>query len=128
MNPNEVLKQAGDLIGERGNDYGGIENNFQLIADLASLRLGRDIHPYEIAVIMVCVKNARNFSNPTHMDSRLDAINYEAFAALFTADYEAQKMSKPSDIDYRKRRDFKSATVTRLSALESTIVRPSAES
>ena len=87
MNPHDLLQQASEIIGERGNDYGGIEDNFQLIADLASLRLGRDIHPFEVAIIMVCVKNARAFNNPTHIDSRLDAMNYEAFAAMFANDY-----------------------------------------
>jgi len=114
MNPHDLLKQASDLIGERGADYGGIENNFQLIADLASLRLGRDIHPYEVAVIMVCVKNARNFANPSHIDSRLDAMNYEAFATLFAKDYEMQKSTAGADIDYKRRRDFKSAVVTKI--------------
>jgi len=113
MNPNDLLKQASELIGERGADYGGIENNFQLIADIASLRLGRDIHPYEVAVIMVSVKNARNFANPSHMDSRLDAMNYEAFAALFAKDYEQQKSTANADIDYKRRKDFKAAVMSK---------------
>ena len=134
MNPHDLLKQASDLIGERGADYGGIENNFQLIADLASLRLGRDIHPYEVAVIMVCVKNARNFANPTHTDSRLDAMNYEAFATMFAKDYEDQKLNAGADIDYKRKRDFKAAVVTKintkpvLSHLETVQAPRSAES
>jgi hypothetical protein len=80
--PTDLLRQAADIIAERGETYGGIENNFQLIADLASLRLGRDIHPFEVAIIMVCVKNARAFNDPTHLDSRVDAMNYEAFAVI----------------------------------------------
>jgi hypothetical protein len=101
MNPHDLLQQASEIIGERGADYGGIEDNFQLIADLASLRLGRDIHPFEVAIIMVCVKNARAFSSPTHIDSRLDAMNYEAFAAMFANDYVTQK--EGSGIGYKKR-------------------------
>ena len=107
MNPHDLLQQASEIIGERGADYGGIEDNFQLIADLASLRLGRDIHPFEVAIIMVCVKNARAFSSPTHIDSRLDAMNYEAFAALFANDYVQQK--EGSGIGYKKRADLKPA-------------------
>ena len=45
MTPHDLLVQAADIIAQRGEGYGGIENNFQLAADLASLRLGRDIHP-----------------------------------------------------------------------------------
>ena len=107
MNPHDLLQQASEIIGERGTDYGGIEDNFQLIADLASLRLGRDIHPFEVAIIMVCVKNARAFSSPTHIDSRLDAMNYEAFAAMFANDYVTQK--EGSGIGYKKRADLKPA-------------------
>jgi hypothetical protein len=107
MNPHDLLQQASEIIGERGVDYGGIEDNFQLIADLASLRLGRNIHPFEVAIIMVCVKNARAFSSPTHIDSRLDAMNYEAFAAMFANDYVQQK--EGSGIGYKKRADLKPA-------------------
>ena len=60
MNPHELLNQAANIINQRGEGYGGIENNFQLAADIASLRLGRDFHPYEIAIIMASVKNARS--------------------------------------------------------------------
>jgi len=109
MNPHDLLQQASEIIGERGADYGGIEDNFQLIADLASLRLGRDIHPFEVAIIMVCVKNARAFSSPTHIDSRLDAMNYEAFAAMFANDYVNQK--EGSGIGYKKRVDLKPAKI-----------------
>ena len=107
MNPHDLLQQASEIISERGENYGGIEDNFQLVADLASLRLGRDIHPFEVAIIMVCVKNARAFSTPTHIDSRLDAMNYEAFAAMFANDYVNQK--EGSGIGYKKRADLKPA-------------------
>jgi len=109
MNPHDLLRQASEIIGERGTDYGGIEDNFQLIADLASLRLGRDIHPFEVTIVMVCVKNARAFSNPTHIDSRLDAMNYEAFAAMFANDYVNQK--EGSGIGYKKRIELKPAKI-----------------
>ena len=103
MNPHDLLQQASEIISERGENYGGIEDNFQLIADIASLRLGRDIHPFEVAVVMVSVKNARSFSDPTHIDSRLDAMNYEAFAAMFANDYVKQKAASGANIGYKKR-------------------------
>jgi hypothetical protein len=121
QNPYDLLRQASDIISERGENYGGIEDNFQLIADLASLRLGRDIHPYEIAVIMVCVKNARAFSTPTHMDSRIDAMNYEAFAATFAQDYLDQKTAAGTDIGYKKKTDLKPATVSKFNVPKSNV-------
>ena len=103
-------------------NYGGIEDNFQLISDLASLRLGRDIHPYEVAIFMVCVKNARAFSTPDHLDSHVDAMNYEAFAATFAQDYLRQKSESGSaDISYKKKADLKPANVAKF-----TIPKPAA--
>jgi len=121
QNPYDLLRQASEIISERGENYGGIEDNFQLIADLASLRLGRDIHPYEIAVIMVCVKNARAFSTPTHMDSRIDAMNYEAFAATFAQDYLDQKTAAGTDIGYKKKADLKPANVAKFNVPKSNV-------
>lgn len=108
MTPQELLREASAIIDQRGEGYGGIENNFQLAADLASLRLGRDFHPYEIAIMLACVKNARAFASPDHMDSHVDAVNYELFAATFAADYAATKAGVEF-IDYQKKADRKAA-------------------
>lgn len=112
MTPHELLKLAGDVISERGANYGGIEDNFQLIADLASLRLGRDFHPYEIAIIMACVKNARAFASPNHLDSHVDAMNYEMFAATFAEDYIISKQGTEV-IEYQKKADRKVARASK---------------
>jgi len=112
MTPHELLKLAGDVISERGANYGGIEDNFQLISDLASLRLGRDFHPYEIAVIMACVKNARAFASPNHLDSHVDAMNYEMFAATFAEDY-IQSKTGAEPIAYQKKVDRKVARASK---------------
>ena len=101
----DLLAQARDTVIERGGNYGEIENNFQLAADIASLRLGRDIHPYEVAVILACVKNARNFASPDHEDSHIDACNYELFCATFAEDY-AKRGAAP-DVSYRRKPDSK---------------------
>lgn len=106
MNPHELLNQAANIISARGEGYGGIENNFQLTADLASLRLGREFHPYEIAIILACVKNARAFASPAHLDSHIDAVNYELFAATFADDYMASKAGT-EHIEYKKKADRK---------------------
>lgn len=108
MTPQELLLDAANIIDQRGEGYGGIENNFQLAADLASLRLGRDFHPYEIAIILACVKNARAFTSPNHLDSHVDAVNYELFAATFADDYVASKTGAEY-IDYQKKVDRKPA-------------------
>jgi len=137
QDPHTLLQQASEIIGQRGQNYGQIEDNFQLIADLSSLRLGRDFHPYEIAVIMACVKNARSFATPDHMDSHLDSINYEAFAAVFAPDYVKQRSETPEvELGYQRKADRKPASITtlktktspkiaiNLDALEDEIVTP----
>jgi hypothetical protein len=94
MNPHDLLLEAASIFEERGATYGGadfLENNFQLAADLASFKLGIDLHPYHIATIMACVKEARIFASPDHKDSHLDAVNYQLFALIFSEDYVNRK-------------------------------------
>lgn len=107
-NVHDLLAMAGAVIDQRGANYGEIENNFQLIADIASLRLGRDIHPYEVAVILACVKNARNFASPDHLDSHIDAANYELFAATFAADYAK---NATAEIGFKRKAELKPASL-----------------
>ena len=57
---------------------------------------------------MACVKNARAFASPDHMDSHIDAVNYELFAATFAPDYVATKAGIEF-IDYQKKADRKPA-------------------
>ncbi len=107
-NPYEMLTQAAELIQERGQNYGEIENNFQLIADLFSLRIGRPFHPYEACILLECVKDARMFATPMFVDNYLDGINYKAFAALFAEDY-ARVRNNLSDVAYQRKEDLRKA-------------------
>lgn len=118
QNAQDLLLQANEIINSRGQNYGTAEDNFQLAADLASLRLGRDFHPYEIAIIMACVKNARAFASPAHLDSHIDAVNYELFAATFAEDYLQSKAGNAADIGYKRKKDLKPARRAELSITE----------
>ena len=80
MNPHQVLADASALIGERGADYGGIEDNFSNIADIANIALGLNLTAFDIAVIMTAVKLARIRHSPAKGDNYLDGVNYLAFA------------------------------------------------
>lgn len=108
-NPYDLLTQSAQLIQERGNVHGQLENNFQLISDLSSLRLGRNFHPFEICVILECVKDARMFANPTNIDNYLDGVNYKAFSALFAQDYVSSQAASGIDVSYKKKDDLKKA-------------------
>jgi hypothetical protein len=108
-NPHEMLLKAAEIISERGQSYGGIEENFQLIADMFTLRVGREFHPYEVCVLMECLKDARMFANPSHVDNYLDGINYKAFAAFFAQDYMNSRAVQANEIAYRRKSSLKQA-------------------
>lgn len=84
MNPLNILYEAGLLIDERGLEYGGIEQSFTCAAALSTLKLNKDITPYDVATILESVKDARLAANPTHWDSFVDGINYRAFRAILS--------------------------------------------
>ena len=107
-NPYEMLTQSAELIQERGQNYGEIENNFQLIADLFSLRVGRPFHPYEACILLECVKDARMFATPAFVDNYLDGINYKAFAALFAEDYSRSRTAL-TDVAYQRKDSIQKA-------------------
>jgi hypothetical protein len=80
MNPHNVLDECKAVIGERGKDYGGVEQNFESIAAIYSRVSGIHIEAHDIALMMVCLKLARIRSSPMKRDNYLDLINYAAFA------------------------------------------------
>lgn len=81
--PTAILDEAKAIIAERGKQYGGIEDSFDRAAKLASLKLDKDVTPYDVAIILESVKDARRATDPQHRDSHIDGINYRAFAAVF---------------------------------------------
>lgn len=84
--PGEILQLAFETINARGTDYDNandIERNFQEAAAVATVILGKDISPRDIALIMTCVKLIRSKSAPGKLDNYVDATNYMAFAACF---------------------------------------------
>lgn len=81
MNPHKLLQEAADIIGERGQDYGSIEDNFANIANIANSMLGdSNLSAYDIAIILAAVKFARIKQSPWKRDNFVDGINYLAFA------------------------------------------------
>lgn len=106
-NPHELLIKAAEVLHERGATHGDFENNFQLIADLFSLRIGKEFHPFEVCILLECVKDARMFANPANPDNYLDGINYRAFAALFAQDYLTSKSAQSQEIAYKKKAEMK---------------------
>ena len=81
----EILTTAVQTLKERGHQYGPIELSFDRASKLASIRLNRPVSMYDVAVIMSCVKQARQTENPTLVDSWVDDVNYTAIAGQFAA-------------------------------------------
>ena len=84
MDPKAILEAAMALIDNRSVNYGGIEQNFDRAAKIASLKLDKTISPYEVAIVLESVKDARRAISPDHYDSHIDGINYRAFALLLS--------------------------------------------
>lgn len=79
MNRSEVLDTAKAYVTrDRDAEHGNAENNFQIIAELWSLYLGRRIETHEVGILMALLKIARLRGNPTSKDSWIDACGYMA--------------------------------------------------
>ena len=79
----EIIENALAILTERGANYGGVEESFTRAAALAALKLNKNVTPYDVAIILESVKDARRAQTPDHYDSHVDGINYRAFAAEF---------------------------------------------
>lgn len=93
MNHTEVLTNAINILRDRDSKYGPVQEMFERTAKLASIILDRDVTPYEITVIMKCLKDARKKYDPMNVDHYADNINYEAFSYQFataSADQSAE--------------------------------------
>lgn len=78
----EVLEFAKKCVCEiRGQEYGGVEDNFALIADMWSVYLGVEITPVDVALMMAQLKMARIKTGTFKEDSFVDACGYIACAA-----------------------------------------------
>lgn len=81
MNRTEILKKANECVtGDREQDYGSPESNFELIANLWSTYLDFGITAVDVAMMMSLLKVARVKSGRTHEDNFIDLAGYAACA------------------------------------------------
>ena len=80
MNRTDILKRANECVtGSRQQDYGEVEDNFRLIADLWSAYIGTDISAVDVAMMMALFKIARiETAEMPSLDSYVDAAGYIA--------------------------------------------------
>lgn len=79
MNRAEILDAAKACVTvDRAATHGRPEDTFGLIAKLWSARLGREITPAHVTIMMIDLKTARAWGNPRHVDNWTDAAGYAA--------------------------------------------------
>ena len=83
MKHTEILGQTINTLRERGDQYGPEEACFERIATLSSIVLNKSISPYDIAMILHCVKLGRLQENRNNADNYIDGIAYLAFSGQF---------------------------------------------
>jgi len=82
MTRKELLDAASEcVLQDRASQYGGVEDNFRVIATFWSVYLGRKIYPADVAAMMAMLKIARLRTNPGHADSWVDLAGYAACGA-----------------------------------------------
>ena len=96
--PGDLLSLAFELINARGSEYdnvSGIEQNYREAAAVASVVIGKDLTPRDVAMIMACIKLIRSKSAPDKLDNYVDGMNYVAFAACFAGLAPLPPLVKP---------------------------------
>lgn len=83
MTRKDILDKAAECVcGQREQDYGSPESNFQLIADLWNTYLDKyliaDISPTDVAMMMALLKIARIRNGGGTGDSFVDLAGYAA--------------------------------------------------
>ena len=79
MNRPEILDKAKACVcGDREQDYGSPESNFQMIADFWSNYLGYGVSPVDVAAMLALLKIARIASGHAKADNWVDLAGYAA--------------------------------------------------
>lgn len=88
----EILEAARQCVcGDREQDYGSPENNFQRIAGMWSAYLGVPIRTWDVAAMLAQLKLARIGSGHAKADNWIDLAGYAACGGeLESAHQEAQ--------------------------------------
>ena len=101
MNTQDVLTTAQQTINGRSKDYGDLKTNFTRASIIASVTTNKNITAFDVALVLLAVKQARLAHDPSNHDSWVDAAAYQAIAAqlvntpsrtndAFTAEVEAK--------------------------------------
>ena len=75
----EILAAAAQAVTvDRAATHGEAERSFAQIAALWSVRLGVEITPEQVSILLVDLKTVRAWGNPGHFDNWVDIAGYAA--------------------------------------------------
>jgi len=75
----DILSAAAQAVTvDRAATHGEAEQSFAQIAALWSVRLGVEITPEQVAILLVDLKTVRAWGNPGHLDNWIDIAGYAA--------------------------------------------------
>ena len=99
----DVLEEAKDLIyGQRADDYGDAQSNFQRMADLVNPIIRKadgNLTATDMALVMIQVKIARLQESPDHEDSWVDIAGYAALGAQIAITGPERPPTAPSEVN-----------------------------
>lgn len=72
----DTAKQA--VTKDRAATHGAPEDTFGRLARLWSARLGQTVTTAQVAIMLIDLKTARAWGNPSHMDNWVDMAGYAA--------------------------------------------------
>jgi len=79
MNRKTILDAATQAVTvDRAATHGHVERSFAHIAALWSVRLGVEITPEQVAILLIDLKTVRAWGNPGHADNWVDIAGYAA--------------------------------------------------
>ena len=82
MNRADTLTAAAQAVTvDRAATHGSVEDNFNDIARIWSVRLGQPITASQVAIMMIDLKSVRAWGNSAHDDNWVDIAGYAACGA-----------------------------------------------
>lgn len=91
MTRSDILQKAEKCVcGQREQDYGSPEDNFQIIADLWTAYKGVSFNAEDVAMMMALLKIARIKSGTATEDSFVDLAGYAACGGEIAAKFRTQ--------------------------------------
>jgi len=81
-----ILEDANDTVGVRGEEYGPPTENFRCIADMWSGYLGIEVTPYDYSQMMILAKIARTKTGSPDRDTHQDEAGYSLTTDLVNQD------------------------------------------